>query len=256
MGYNKIIRYSDIIEVYQYENEIHTRTIKNKSKCFQVARSRKVLASDGEVDVQQNQQKQTKRRDNARRSALVFRRLVSANLGQFDVPILVTLTYAKLVANVSKAHKDFNSFARATKNQFGKDIRYIAVPEFQKRGAIHFHALIWGIPTSVVREERHTRLVAKLWKQGFVDLILTDGNAKLSTYLGKYMAKAFVDTRLFSKKAFIASRNIKRPVVEKRAMILPFVYNELSTCSLLQDNEYMTNWLGKGRHRVYQQSIK
>jgi hypothetical protein len=76
----------------------------------------------------------------------------------------------------------------------------VAVSEFQKRGAIHFHALVWGIPPSVVKAERHTRLVASIWGQGFTDMIETDGNSRLASYFAKYMKKAYLDPRMLKKK--------------------------------------------------------
>src|SRR5690606_27837965 len=101
----------------------------------------------------------------------------------------------------------------ALRNKFGKAFSYIAVSEFQKRGAIHFHALFWGLPAEVFSQERQTRTIALIWKQGFVYMKETDGNDKLSSYLAKYMVKTFTDPRLKNKKAYLASRNIKRPKI-------------------------------------------
>ncbi|ARM72089.1 hypothetical protein LMxysn_0454 [Listeria monocytogenes] len=41
---------------------------------------------------------------------------------------------------------------------------YIAVPEMQKRGAYHFHILLFGLPYI------HTSKYAKIWKNGFVKI--------------------------------------------------------------------------------------
>jgi len=104
----------------------------------------------------------------------------------------------------------------------------------------------------VVKQERDTRLVASLWKQGFVDLVQTDGDIRIAGYMAKYMGKAFVDSRLYSKKAYIASRNIKRPIIDKNAIVIATMYeNELSTVVPCEEKTYLTQWLGECRFRHY-----
>lgn len=256
VGYVKTITYGDVVEIYQYEKDV--RYHGRNGKRIRRKDGGSDLASSVSNSVLSPEQRAEKRKDNARRSAMVFRRLVSANLGEQDCPLLVSLTYAENIEDIGRAHKDFNSFARNVRAKFGKGIRYIAVPEFQKRGAVHFHALFWGLDSKTLAEsERRTRLVAKMWGQGFVDLVVTDGNHKISGYLSKYMAKTFCDSRLKGKKAYISSQNIKRPVVEKNALIEPLFYGDLedvpdlSTASLLKEKLYDTVWLGRGRYRLY-----
>lgn len=250
MGYQKVVTFGQFLEYYQYENEINRKTIKKQGRTATLARSDKVLANDGQATLEQISSFKTKRRDNLQRSKNAFRRLVQANLGESTNPILASFTYAKSVTEIKQGHKDFNAFIKSLRYKFGNEIRYIAVTEFQRRGVVHFHALFWGLPVELVRQERRTRVVARLWGQGFVDLVETDGNDKLASYLAKYMAKSFIDPRHYSTKAYICSQNIKRPIVDKRAIGL--MYREkLSTMKLLHEVEYMTQWLGKGRYQLY-----
>jgi len=258
VGYIKTIAYGDIVEIYSYAKDVSVRPRKGRKK-FRSSYGDSDLDTALTDRVRSPEQEQKKRQDNARRSAMVFRRLVSANLGEQDCPLLVSLTYAENFTDIGLAHKDFNLFARSLRAKYGKTIRYIAVPEFQKRGALHFHALFWGLDSlGLASSERRTRMVAGLWGKGFVDLVATDGNHKISGYLSKYMAKAFTDPRFLGKKAYIASRNIKRPIVEKNAFLQPLFHGglqdipDLSTADLLKDVEYDTVWLGRGRYRLYQ----
>jgi len=194
--------------------------------------------------------------ENARRAVLGFKRLVSANMGGVDMPVFASLTYAENFTNLRLARKDFNSFARGLKDEFGDNLRYLVVAEFQERGAVHFHALVWGIPTEVVARERLTRLVAGLWGKGFADLKVTRSPQGIAIYLSKYLTKTFLDPRLHGMKAYVASRNIIKPVVDKNAMLLPYLYGagyKLSTAVPLHEKEFMTQWLGKGRLRIYKQ---
>jgi len=220
MGYTKTISYSNVIEIHEYEKDIRHSGRKGRRLSISSASAR--LGQVGEDMLIEGKQKPKKRPANARRSSVVFRRLVSANLDQSDPPLLISLTYAENIESLDQGHRDFNTFARAVRDQFGNDAKYIAVPEFQRRGAVHFHALFWGLPTKeLASTERNTRLFQSLWGKGFVDLVATDGDHKIAGYLSKYMAKAFLDERLYGKKAYIASRNIKRPVVDKNAFLFP-----------------------------------
>jgi len=255
MGYNKLIKYGNYVDLYEYEEDIkhngrERRAVKSPFSLQNVGKDRQ--------DIQTPPESKEKRQDNARRSALHFRRIVSSNMEESANPLLITLTHSENLTEVGLAHRNFNAFARSMRAQFGNDIRYIAVLEFQKRGSIHFHALFWGLPTEeLARTERHTRMVATLWGQGFVDLVATDGDIKIAGYLSKYMVKAFLDPKLGSKKAFICSRNIKRPTIIKNTLITPLFFGglqldiDLSEAEMLREKQYMTQWLGKGRYRQY-----
>jgi len=256
MGYLKIIKYSNIVELYQYEKELcfngrGYRGSKNTNVCEDIYEDRSVIL--GKVE-----SKGFRRADNARRAGLEFRRLVSANLGISENPLLVSLTYREIVTDPKQANADFNSFARIIRSKYGSQVRYVAVKEFQKRGAIHFHALFWGLPNSeLVRSERTTRVVASYWGKGFVDVLETDGDLKIAGYLSKYMSKTFSDSRLSNSKAYIGSRNLIRPVVEKGSILLTYFwgdligYPDLSNSLVLQDVVFSTSWLGSCRYRKF-----
>jgi len=254
-NYSKMIIHGKIIELYEYEKNIEYNGRPKRE--IQSGSTMQNLDSSREDIARREEQKKTRRKDNAMRAKLAFNRLVSANLRESEDPLLITLTYAKNQMEIGQAHKDFNSFARRFRQNFKNRIRYIVTSEFQKRGSIHFHGLFWGLNNEELKNtERRTRLVAGLWGHGFVDLIATDGNEKLIGYLSKYMSKAFVEPRLFSKKAYIASRNIIRPEVIKYPLLLPYFWSgldhiDLSTAKLLTDTTYMTKWLGQGRYKKY-----
>jgi len=259
MGYIKTISYSNLIEIYEYEEDI--RYTGRKGRNVQKSNSLQGLDSVGRDLLFQSEQKPKKRQDNANRASMVFRRLVSANLGQSDVPLFISLTFAGDSPTIGQGHEAFNAFARNCRREFGENIRYVAVPEFGTKGTqrLHFHALFWGVDSKRLAEtERRTRLFAGLWGKGFVDLVATDGSHKLAGYMAKYMAKAFMSPLLNGKKSYIASRNIIRPVVDKKALLFPLFCGELldlpdlSTFEPIRDISFVAKWLGKGRFRLYQ----
>lgn len=232
MGYTKAITYGDTLEIYEYEGDLSPHRKREKENRHKP-----------DVD-----EKYEKRKDNMMQAKRNFRRLVAANLSK-EKPLLISLTYEENMQDISIGYKDFRSFIQALRYRF--DFKYIAVPEFQKRGAVHFHALFWGLPHDVLRE-RKTRLIAGIWAKGFVDIIETDGHGKLSSYLAKYMAKAFINRRLKNQKAYVSSRNIKRPVIESNALILPLLYQYVGESDKpVIDRKYETRRLGECRYRLF-----
>lgn len=256
MGYNKVIIYGDNVELYEYENTIQYNGRRSqKTKSNNRDEHLETLLNDRTGD---SEQEVKRRQDNATRCTMAFRRLVGANLGKSHNPLFVSFTYAENVTEIGQGYKDFKAFARRLNNKFKNETtRYICVPEFQKSGRLHFHALIWGLQTQeLAKTERLTRIFQKLWGKGFVDLVPTDGNIKLAGYLAKYMKKSFTDYRLKNKKAYRTSTNIKRPEIRKNELLLPYYhdvegYPNLSTMTILQKKEFMTQWLGKGKYTFY-----
>lgn len=252
MGYNKIISYGNTLEVYEYEKEIY-RMVGGTS------RKGKVASSDPGMDTRRkdpfSEADQAiwvgKRSDNARRSSMAFRRLVASNLGGSTRPILVTLTYRDNFTDLSGAYKHHSTFVQSLRYKFGKNFKYISVPEFQKRGAVHFHALFWGLPETVLLSERETREIAGIWGHGFVFLKETDGNDKLARYLTKYMSKAFVDPRLKNQKAYASSRNVLRPLVQTNVPVDYVLEDYRAVGDPVVDRTFYTNWLGEGRYRIF-----
>lgn len=248
MGYIKTIRYGTNLELYTYEKDI--RYYGGKKSSYKGRVMLPNMVEDTSVKLLRTVQK---RQSNIRRSGLAFKRLILSNLQQSSPPALITCTYAENQTDLNIAHEDFRAFIRNLRIKYGQTFRYITVSEFQKRGAIHFHSLFWGLPDNLCSTERYTRVVASLWGRGFVDCYLTDGDEKISSYLAKYMMKSTMDIRLGFKKAYHCSRNILRPIIDKRAMLvqLEYEYGIGVDNHPLQDKTFMTQWLGKGRYRAY-----
>jgi len=148
---------------------------------------------------------------NTRRARKNFLRLVRANLTAEERPAFLTLTMRDIVS-VDISYLCLKGFFRSLRSFLGKDFRYIAVPEFQKRGAVHFHILVWGLPQEIIKHERRNRILQNCWSLGYVDIIETDGSPKLAGYLGKYMSKSMLHDDIGFSKAYSSSRNVLRPM--------------------------------------------
>ena len=250
MGYNKFISYGNNLEVYEYEKNIYV--LRGAVKRPEKPVYNPDMGADGANPLPER--KLGKRQDNARRASMVFRRLVSSNLSRVEFPLLITITYADNQTDIRQGYKDFTSFIQALRYKFGKNFRYISVPEFQKRGAVHFHALFWGLPFELFLSERKTRFLASLWGKGFVYMKETDGNEKLSFYLAKYMAKAFMDDRLKNQKAYVASRNCLRPYIVGGIENISWLIDDYIGTDIvaeIKEKRFMTEWLGECRFRHF-----
>lgn len=237
MGYTKIIQSGTLLEVYRYEKNLPIR--------------RSVPRQN--TDRKRNNRITKRSFDSVRRAARAFRRIVRSNLVGNDVPSLFTFTmYQKL--SYSTSVRIFTRFAARLRRVCGGEFRYIAVPEFQKRGAVHWHVLIWGL-SAYAKNERATRRISRLWQRGFVDCVITDGHPKLSGYLAKYMSKTMSDIRLGGKKAYYASRNILRPMSNSSGNgSIQAVFDEHiipSVDNLLTTHEFSTQWLGRAIYQSY-----
>jgi len=254
MSYTTVIISGKTVETYVYEKRPAT---KKRSTLAQDSNGVPRVSKSGSVAIAKGESAKVRSKTSVRRAVLAFRRLVGANLYGSAHPVLASFTYAKLEGDIRRGRKDFNAFAKRLYHVYGEAIRYIAVAEYQKRGAVHFHALVWGFAEGVVERERSTRMVASLWGKGFVDLVPTDGNERLAGYLAKYMGKAFTDPRLYGRKAYIASRNVLRPTTDKDTLLAPYFHGkhgvDLSTYTKIDEKSYDTMWLGRAIYKRYEQ---
>ena len=161
---------------------------------------------------------------NILRSKYSMERLIKANEKIFKT--FITLTFSENIIDIKEANKKFNywiSNIRKLKNDFA----YVAVPEFQKRGAVHYHLLTnldvrqnhnIIIPQKKFTEEQYLKMSENqrkkcfdivYWKHGFarVDILK---NIQVVTYLNKYMTKD-IDNRLFGHRRYLNSRNLVQP---------------------------------------------
>jgi len=121
MGYTKVVQSGTMLEVYEYEKNLPIRTRNSRRTHINYSRARII---------------RTRSADSVRRAARAFRRIVRSNLTGDVPPALFTFTmYQKLSYELSV--KAFSEFIIRLRKREGREFKYIAVPEFQKRGAVH-----------------------------------------------------------------------------------------------------------------------
>ncbi len=163
---------------------------------------------------------------NIDRSKFDLFRLVKCNYNDFDT--FLTLTFKENVTDLDFSLKCFQNFVRSLKNYFkrkNQEFKYLVVPEFQKRGAVHFHLLTnISYDWDDILEEKEIfnekkgwikfKYLKKYWNYGFSSLEkIKDENVggyltKFSEYLTKYK-----DNRLFGRRRYSYSYNLKKPEV-------------------------------------------
>lgn len=142
-----------------------------------------------------------------------LRRLIEANSGAYSdggrvlAERFVTLTFKENVRDLTVANREWNRFLDRFNRKFYERgyLKYVGVPEFQKRGAVHYHALFFNMP---FLKDAHKKLWDS-WGHGFVfreDV----KKGSLTRYLSKYIEKGFRDPRLKNRRRYLASRGLFR----------------------------------------------
>ena len=131
---------------------------------------------------------------NINRSKYEMLRLVKTN--EEDFKTFITLTFAENITSIEDANKIFDIWRTKIKS-IKKDFKYICVPEFQKRGAVHYHLL------SNLEIEKTYEYIRRNKKLETIDVV---------GYMSKYMTKD-IDNRLWGKRRYLYSQNLKKPTV-------------------------------------------
>ena len=148
----------------------------------------------------------------------------------------VTLTFSENITDLDVANNKFNIWIKQVKRKLkeqGQDFYYLGVPEFQKRGAVHYHLLtslecgsliiprqeikmLWNSQEQKYKTIEYYNL--KFWNNGFssaFDIVNdTDSNFNIGLYITKYLYKD-LDNRLYGRTRVLKSNNLQKPVIEK-----------------------------------------
>ncbi len=238
-NYNiKIVQCGDYFQIYKFKNE---KIIQDKSlECD-------IKKVDTEyLHKKENNDIQDKIIDfkNIQRSKINLQRLVKSNEEIFKT--FITLTFAENITDIEYANKKFHTW-RTKVQAIKKNFLYVCVPEFQKRGAVHYHLLTnLDIKESsdiiIPQKGKRKQYDIKYWSYGFSSVFpMKDIN--VVGYISKYMTKD-IDNRLWGKRRYLYSHKLKHP------SIVYLNLNNLSDFSkyidiLNYDITYSNNYLTK-----------
>ncbi len=182
------------------------------------------------------------------------RRLALINFGPGDK--FITLTFKDNVQDILYADNEFKKFIKRFKRNFKIDkLKYIAVREFQKRGAIHYHMICdWKKDFTCEEQIREfERFIGdKVWKNGFIDIKQMNHIDNVGAYLIKYMTKNVATEFFKGKKIYLCSKGLERPKIYRglEAETLINAY-QLEQKKEVFTNSYESEYLGKIVYKEY-----
>ncbi len=174
------------------------------------------------------------------RTKTSIRRLVNSNphLNKF-----MTLTFADNITDLTQANYLFNQFIKRISYRYG-EFEYLAVPEFQKRGAVHYH-LLCNLPYIEMDALEY------IWGHGMVNIRKTNEVNNLGAYMSKYLGKELFSGRIFGKKKFFRSQTLSEPVELVGHWAHMFINKYLSTLTPIFEKTFESEFVGEVEYRAY-----
>lgn len=196
---NKVILCGHFVETYTFEKPVVINRKPTKPK--------KPIRKELVEEVRRSRRDEYRKRTKNRVVGIV-QRLVEANFTKDSV--FLTLTFNNEnnfdISDLSICNHKLHDFMVKIKNKYS-DFKYLIVPEFQKRGAVHYHMII-----NVQFFKK--KYIQKLWKYGFIklkDIYYLHG---IGNYFTKYLVKNSDDDRLFGRRSYFTSKNMRRPKIK------------------------------------------
>lgn len=122
-----------------------------------------------------------------------------------------------------------------------RELKYLVIPEQHKDGAWHFHALMSGYTGTLHDSGQVTSQLRPIYnitsfRSGFTTAVQIDSKEGVSTYITKYITKAFVKT--FNKRRFYCSKNLARPKRELNSNVLELTLPLFHRKTIETTNQY------------------
>lgn len=137
-----------------------------------------------------------------------------------DFQFFVTFTYdpeRKERLNDEVTRRTFSVWANNMRRYY-PNMYYIAVPEYHKKGGIHYHMLVGGIKWEDLKpkfwklDKNGTPIYnVTAWTWGYSTVTRIKNGEAAKHYVCKYITKQHFDERFFGKRRFHTSQNIIRP---------------------------------------------
>lgn len=183
------------------------------------------------------------------RARLRIRRLISANSARYGCKdLFVTFTFAENITSLKEANACWTAFIKRLKYHLGFNPAYVAVVEFQQRGAVHYHAVFFNIPFIEDIKDKW----AEIWSHGFISIKSIKKINSIGAYLSKYLQKGVVDARLFNEKCYFSSRGLHKPfTIREEPLEIDGLVEERVNYELKEIREYYSEWTGKITYKLY-----
>ena len=243
----KIIQSGDIIEIYEYsEGYLKGYTLTKKE-------------INNRTFSESNPDDTDSRERSLQRAKKNLRRLINANVGQYGKEFttkFLTLTFKENIQDIQQANYEFMKFIkRLNYHCYGtkkSNLKYTCVVEFQKRGAIHYHVIIYNMPYVKAND------IANVWGNGFIKINKIDDIDNVGAYVAEYLGQAekgqgkdVADDRLQGKKSYFSSRGLFKPVEITDKKIVDAVAAALPIENLTYTADFENEHLGNISYKQY-----
>lgn len=271
MDYIKVIDLGHVIEVYEMERiPVNPHDYERKdeysiSNDFNEDRTKEAnrhYYEDIKENIKHRENRKAERRSQTIRDARNrCRRLALMNFSEKDT--FMTLTFAENIQDITYADNEFKKFMKRFNYKYKRKGKFLAVREFQKRGAIHYHLLIdWKLPATLKKAELRSlerQIGARVWGHGFVNLRSLRGRKNqdrpvdnVGAYLVKYMTKDLYQDKIDTKKIYMCSKNLKQPLIFKQHEAVKLLDEvKINIQKEVFTNSYISEHLGKICYKEY-----
>lgn len=153
-----------------------------------------------------------RRADNLYKARSELQGLISCNVESWNCkPIFLTVTYKDNFQDIHKSNQYLKYYFKKLADFLGYRLKYTSVIEFQTRGAIHYHILLYNFKYT----QNAKKIFQSFWTYGFIQLKSVKHVKNISYYVSKYLTVETGDSRLAGQKAYFSSRGLNRPIVYK-----------------------------------------
>lgn len=222
-SYNKkVVVSGNVVEVYEYENSV----------LYGYKDTKKSLK--GRNSVANAEDKEKNREKVLSRARKDLRRTINANIQEYSK--FLTLTFADNVQDLDYANNEFKKFIKRLNYHYGIKVKYSAVIEFQKRGAIHYHVILYNLTQKV-----DVGSLQDIWNQGFIKINSIKDVDNVGAYVCKYMTKTD-DDRLLGRKMYFNSRGLNKPQEIKESEIVSALVGSLQNQTPKYENKFSNDY--------------
>ena len=235
----KLVKSGNVIEIYKYEKGLFKGGVNKMGR-----------AGNGSTTEDEKEKNREVSLFRARRN---LRRIVNANVNQWGDDVtskFLTLTFKDNVNDLDKANYEFRQFIkRLNYKVYGKKcsyLKYTVVPEFQKRGAVHYHVIFYNLPYT------KADVIEEVWGNGFIKINKIDNIDNVGAYICKYLTKNNVDSRLEGRKSYFNSRGLKKPIeVFLDELEIKKIKKSLPREAMIYKAEFENEFVGKIDYEQY-----
>ncbi len=236
----KLVFAGDTVSLYHFEKPITygEKTVNNKKKIVEEF-------SESVKSTKEENRARTMRE--ARNKMILY---INANFDKWKDEkgkpfnsVFLTLTFKENITDITEANYEFKKFIQRLNNHitgYKKSyLKYVNAIEFQKRGAVHYHCVLFNMPFIP------KGIIEDIWGHGYIFINKINNASGVGKYISKYITKSFEDKRLWGKKCYSISLGLKKPTIIRNIRDINFFLQMLPLDNVSRRVSYTSQYLGE-----------